>query len=325
MSQHTVPVYAPEHERVIGSAFERLRKNLTSAGDLLADRVFGWLEAMCGDVPPEEVYKHPLSYPMLLLPWWVEKTLRQAPDAELQTDLAYSTVNGYYAIRMIDNVMDGHTTIEPQLLPVLSFFYTEFQRPYQRYFAAEHPFWDRFTTLWYASAQVTLQDACAAQIDRDHFLRVTAQKTCAVKIPVEAVCYRYERPDRIAPWAAFIDLFGCWHQMDNDLFDWRRDLELQTRTYFLSEAERRKEPGESVADWVIREGFAWGVEVLASWMAQLQEMGEELDTPGLSAYLKAREAMSSARQETVTAGLHAAAQLLAVLRQAVQDSPGEST
>jgi hypothetical protein len=318
-------MYAPEHSRVIRAAFVRLYENLDKAGAFLAQQVLGWLEAMRGEIPPEEVYKHPLSYPMLLFPWWVEKSLRQAPDPAWQTDLVYSTVNGYYAIRMIDNLMDGHTTVELQILPLLNFFYTEFQRPYQRHFAPEHPFWDYFAATWFASAEVTIVDARAETIDRDHFAQVTAQKTCAVKIPIAAVCYRYERPDLIAPWAQLVNLFGCWHQMYNDLSDWLKDLELQTRTYFLSEARRRKAAAESIPDWVIREGFAWGIETLATWMVQMQAMGDDLDSPDVLAYLNARDALLSEKQKKVAAGLQSAAQLLAVLRQAAAGSPGEHT
>jgi hypothetical protein len=321
----SVQIYDPELERVICTAFTTLVENLDQASAFLACQVRDWLEAMCGEIPPQEVFKHPLSYPMLLFPWWVEESLRQAPDPGLQTDLVYSTVNGYYAIRMIDNLMDGHPTTELQILPALNFFYAEFQRPYQRYFPHEHPFWDRFAATWYASAEVTIRDARAETIDCDHFVRVTARKTCAVKIPIAAVCYRCGRPDLIPPWGQFVDLFGCWHQMDNDLFDWRKDLERQTRTYFLSEAERRKEAGESVMDWVIREGFGWGFETLATWMAQLQAMGAGLGSPDVLAYLKVREAMASERQSTVVAGLQPLGQLLALLRQAAASSSNEHT
>jgi hypothetical protein len=309
-------IYDPEFDRVIGAAFAEFQQNLDKAGSFLARQVREWLEATSGDVLPEEVYKNLLSYPMLLLPWWVERTLCQVHDPVFQRDLVYSTVNGYYAIRMIDNLMDGHSTVELQALPLLNFFYAEFQRPYQRYFAHMHPFWGHFTATWYASAEVTIRDAQAPSIDRDHFIRVTAQKTCAVKIPIAAVCFRYERPDVFSRWARLVDLFGCWHQMGNDIFDWRKDMEAQTETYFLSEAQRRKDPGESVADWFIREGFAWGVATCAEWMAELQSLAGELDSPDLLAYLKTREGMLSDRQKTVVGGLEGAAQLLALLRQA---------
>jgi hypothetical protein len=189
----------------------------------------------------------------------------------------------------------------------------------------EHPFWDRFAATWYASAEVTIKDARAETIDCDHFVQVTAQKTGAVKIPITAVCHRYERPDLIAPWAQLVDLYGCWHQMYNDLFDWRKDLELQTHTYFLSEAGRRKAVAESVTDWVIREGFAWGIETLATWMAQLKDMSKGLDNPDVLAYLDAREALLSEEHKKIAPGLQSAAQLLAVLRQAVSGGPGGHT
>jgi hypothetical protein len=318
-------IYDPELDRVIRAAFEKFDRTLDAAGTVLACHVRDWLEAVCGEDPPQEAFKHPLSYPMLLFPWWVEKSLCQAPDLSWHADLVYSTVNGYYAIRLIDNLMDGHSTIELQILPALNFFCAEFQRPYQRYFLHGHPFWDRFAATWYESAEVTIQDARVAAIDRDHFVRVTAHKTCAVKIPIAAVCYRYERPDLIDPWSQLVDLFGCWHQMYNDLFDWRKDADLQTRTYFLSEAERRKEPGESVMDWAIREGFAWGFETLANWMAQLQANSDRLGSPEALAYLKVRKALLAEKQAEISPGLQPLAQLLARLRQEATGSPDEQT
>jgi hypothetical protein len=320
--EQSMHIYASAHERVIHAAFERIYENLDRAGDLLAREVRGWLEAMSGEIPPEEVFKHPRSYPMLLYPWWVEQSLCRAPNPSLQTDLAYSTVNGYYAIRMVDNLMDGHTTVEQQILPALNFFHTEFQRPYQRTFAPEHPFWDDFRRTWYASAEVTIQDARAESIDRDHFVQITARKTCAVKIPIAAVCYRYQRPERIAPWAQLVDLFGCWHQMDNDLYDWRKDTRLGTPTYLLSEGRRRVAPSESVTDWVIREGFAWGMEALAGWMAEMRALADRLDSPELRAYLDARDALLAERYEKIAPGLQGAARLLALLRQAESGDPG---
>jgi hypothetical protein len=53
--------------------------------------------------------------------------------------------------------------------------------------------------VWFASADVTIQDADSTEIDREQFMRVAAQKTCAVKIPLAAVCHRFGRPDLLAP------------------------------------------------------------------------------------------------------------------------------
>ena len=306
-------MYDPKLSCIIEAAFLRICENLDEAGPSIAQCVSTWVSEMCEGRMPEDAYKSPQAYPMLLLPWWVEKTISQTPDVPLQMDLVYSTVNGYYAIRLIDNLMDGQDTTRLQVLPVLHFFYTEFQRPYQRYFEPEHLFWDFFTKTWFDSAELALEDACADTIDRAHFVKVSARKTEAVKIPIAAVCYRHDCPDLLAPWVRFVDVLGCWHQMQDDLFDWREDLELGTQTYFLSEAARRKRPRESVAEWVAREGFDWGIETLGVWTEQSRALGRELDCPDLLAYFDNREALLSEKKGRIMEGFRAVSQLYTLI------------
>lgn len=304
-------MYDQELSNVITVAFSRLDTVLEQSGSFVAQPVLSWIKGLAETAQPEDYFKHPRAFPMLLIPWWVEKAL-QDPDTSFQTDLVYSTVNGYYYIRLIDNLMDGDATVETNLLPALNIFHSQFQLPYQRYFEHDHPFWEFFCTVWFASADVTMQDASLTDIDRAHFTRVAAQKTCAVKIPLAAVCYRYDHPELVSPWAEFVNLFGCWHQMQNDLFDWRRDMQYQTRTYFLSEAERQKRSDETVAEWVVRGGFAWGVETLEVWMAKLRSLARRLASPDLGTYLEARESMMRKREEEVRHGLQNVAKLLAL-------------
>ena len=74
------------------------------------------MRQLAGSDASADYFCKPHAFPMLQLPWWLERTLRPAPDLALQRDLARSTMCGYYYIRMIDNVMDGHATVEPGLL-----------------------------------------------------------------------------------------------------------------------------------------------------------------------------------------------------------------
>jgi hypothetical protein len=309
----TLKLYEPALEAVIDAAFDRLDETLRAAGPTIAERVHAWMESMGGIARQQDGYKHPLSYPMLLFPWWAEKALHDPPDADRQTDLVYSTINGYYAIRLIDNLMDGHGTIELELLPTLHVFSAEFQSIYHDDFARDHAFRELFREIWYHAAEVTLRDASAGEIDREHFVQVTARKTEAVKIPIAAVCYDYGCPALYARWVELVDLFGCWHQMSNDLFDWRKDLELGTRTYFLSEAARRSVPGEPVIRWVARDGFGWAMQTLEEWMAELKEQARALGSLDLLAYLEMREQILTDKQEELAPGLDAANRLFDIL------------
>jgi hypothetical protein len=303
-------MYDPQLSHSITTAILRLQTEMEQAAPFMAGRVSNWMRELSGTAQPEDYFKHPLAFPSLLLPWWLEQTLQPEPDLSFQTELVYSTINGYYYIRLIDNLMDGQATVEFKLLPATAFFHTQFQAVYQRYFAANHSFWNFFSTHWFSSAEAAMKDASLADIDETQFRQVAAKKVCAGKIPLAAVCCRHERPDLIEPWSHFFDLLGCWHQMFNDLFDWHTDLERQNRTYFLSEAERRKDPDEPIAAWVVREGFEWGIETLQTWMVELRAMAPQLQNPNLAAYLNQREIMLLKQKEEVAEGLRSLGQIL---------------
>ncbi|MCK6629872.1 MAG: hypothetical protein L6R45_32445 [Anaerolineae bacterium] len=305
-------MYDAQLSNLISTALARLQSEMAGAAPVMTQHVTRWMEHLAGSIPPEHYFKHPQAFPSLLLPWWLEKSLREMPDLDFQADLVYSTINGYYAIRLADNLMDGHATVEYQLLPALNFFQTEFQAAYQPYFAAGHPFWDFFRAAWFHSAEVTLQDALLTELDAVQFEQIAAQKTSAARIPLAAVCHRCGRIDRLEPWSRLVDLLGCWHQFLNDLFGWHRDDARRTATYFLSEAERRRRPNEPVLSWVAREGFGWGIEQAQGWMSALQALAQELESPELVAYLEAREEMLQRQATETSAGLVALRKLASV-------------
>jgi hypothetical protein len=307
-------MYDQELSSIVDAAFSRIHVEMQRTAPNMAQRVHNWMTDLYG-TEPEARFKHPLAFPMLLFPWWLERTVHQHPDTAFQADLVYSTVNGYYFIRLIDNLMDGHATVELKLLPALGFFHTQFQAAYQRYFPHGHPFWAVFERVWFRSAEATIVDADLADLSQEQFVRVAANKTCAAKIPVVAVCCRYERQDLIAPWSRFLDLFGRWHQMWNDVFTWRRDIEQGTRTYFLSEADRRKSATQSATEWVMWEGFDWGISLLQEWMDDLRAAASHLKSEDVAGYLDERETMLAEQREQVVAGLQSAVELLELLEQ----------
>lgn len=305
-------MYDPALSRLITGAAVRLQNELGQAGPFMAEQVDHWIKQLVGTGKPENYFMHPLAFPALLLPWWLEKTMVDMPDSDLQANLVYSTINGYYYIRLIDNLMDNHATTELKLLPALGFFHTQFQTVYYGYFEAGHPFWDLFKTVWFQSGEAAMKDASLAELDKAQFEKIAGQKICAAKIPLAAVCYRRGETGLIEPWSRIVDLLGRWHQMLNDLLGWHRDYSRQAATYFLSEAERRRYPDEPVAGWVAREGFAWALTKIETWMSSLRQAAVELGSPDLITYLETRQAMLLKQQEEVAQGLHDLARLVTI-------------
>jgi hypothetical protein len=306
-------VYSPALTTLLDQALIRLDEDLGTAMPGIVSQIIAWTEQLAVGSSRRHYFQHPVAFPSLLLPWWVGHRIlspNQAADLNMYADLVYSTINGYYFIRLIDNLMDAHTTVERQLLPALGFFHTQFQSTYQLIFSADHPFWPVFRQIWFLSAETAMRDAQLKIIDLETFRRISAQKVCAAKIPIAAVCYHYGRIDLLASWGRFVDLFGCWHQMFNDIFDWHKDSSNQTVTYFLSEAVRRRRPGETVAAWVAREGFAWGVTVLQAWMEELHRAAKDLGCPSLTDYLRLRQTDLEQRVRAVQPGLQTVTRLL---------------
>ena len=262
-------VYPEIVSHLIETAIRRLLGEMHQEGPYMAQQAESWMHHLADTAHPADYFKHPLAYPLLLLPWWMEQTIHPQPDLEFQANLIYSSINGYYFIRMIDNVMDGHGATEQKLLPMLGFFHTRFHMAYQTYFGSDHPFWPLFASIGAKSAESALRDAALTDINLKEFTAISGRKVCGGKIPLAAVAYHYDCPHLYQTWQHFHDRLGCWHQMYNDLFGWLKDLKHQTPSYFLSEGRRRKPPEQSVAAWVIHEGFAWGIDLLETWLGEL--------------------------------------------------------
>jgi hypothetical protein len=300
--------YPPALHRAICNGVARICTELEDLMPLTARQVKSWLVYLARGQSPADYYLQHTDLPMFLFPWFLESGQTKT-DITFLNDRVYSTINGFYYIRLLDDITDHHADSEVTLLPALGFFHTQFQQTYQEHFAAGHPFWDYFRQVWFHSADVTIADLGSRKISRREFIRVAAQKTCAVKIPLAAVAHKYGQVDALVGWSRFLDVYGCWHQMANDMFHWHEDLSLETTTYFLSEATRRKRTRETVADWVIREGFEWGINTLDEWMSQAQELAVEIEVPDLWDYLQYRTAKMRRKTRATLGNLRAAAQL----------------
>jgi len=277
--------YEPVLQQSIDEAFGRIEAALAHQLPLSQPYIRGWLKQLSGTDHPADYFRRAPNSPILWFPRFLEKRLNQDPVSPIQNDLIYSTINGYYYIRLIDNLMDHEATSELEILPALGFFHTQFQIPYQKYFVHDHPFWDHFQQVWFHSADVTILDTKSAEQNQNQFDQIASQKICAIKIPLTAVAYYYGTPELILPWSQFVDRFGRWHQMQNDLFHWYEDLAQGIPTFFLAEANRRKLQEESLPDWVLREGFLWGLDLLDEWMTEMQRQTLELRSSELDQYL----------------------------------------
>lgn len=294
-------IYEPELHQVItsgvGCTIQQVRQKLP----YLAEEVEAWINWHSWTTKPADYYMHPVAFPLFLLPWWAEQQITGTHDIEFQTDLACATANFYYYTRIVDNLMDNHPTVEQQLLPMAGYFVFQFQRIYQKFFPEDHPFWGWCDAVWSEFCDVCAKDVRLTAISEKEFVDLVSRKCCAGKIALGAVLYKYERLDLMQPWMEWIDLYSCWHVLQEDLFDWKKDLELQTETYVLSESRRAKEENELVVVWLASKGFDWALAKLGIWMKELKET--EFTPPEVQEFLDQRERFMLKQKETLHPGL----------------------
>ncbi|MGB0695027.1 MAG: class 1 isoprenoid biosynthesis enzyme [Rhodospirillaceae bacterium] len=275
----------------IRTALSRLRADLRLAVPGIAADLEAWQRSLAGSLEPADYFTHIKGFPLLRLPWWMYQAALAAgsrPDEAFLDDLLQSTICGYYVIRMIDNVMDGHAEGEQGLLPALGLFHSRFQAAYGRWFAPDHPFWRDFHGAWDRSCQVTIQDGQLTDVTWADFVATSGQKTIAARIPLAAIAHRYGQQDRFHLWADWASDFGLWHQLQNDFFDWNKDLRIGTATYVLSEARRQAGPNGDVADWMIHHGLAWASAKLLPMLDRLAEDAQRLGSDALCDYIATR-------------------------------------
>lgn len=306
-------MYSPQLINIVQDAIMTIRQEMTGMAPYMAAAVDGWLNHLARTPNPEDYYLHPKAFPLLLLPWWMEESFQPLPMKPFQSAVAYSSINGYYYTRLIDNIMDGDGRQERPLLPAAHFFLVQSQLAYFPYFPAGHPFWNFFLTTLVRAGETAMRDAATADIDLATFKAISAQKVCGAKIPLAAVAHRYGRTHLIAPWSALVDRFGSWHQMTDDLFDWHKDLQAGNPTYILSEGKRQAGDA-AVADWIVSEGFDWGCGQLETWLLELRETAYQLQSPPLMAYLKLREELFQKQKLEARQGLKSLAKLISIIR-----------
>lgn len=279
-----------EFRKLVDDACARIQVELSRRAPFLCEQVRDWMVKLSPTGEAPEYFLQPRSFPLLRLPWWAAKSFADEPDCEFLADVVYSTVNGYYYIRLLDNLMDGHGTVELKILPATAFFHTEFQGTYQRYFEAAHPFWEVFRSAWFSSSEAVTREVNLDRIHHEEFERVSVAKLAAARIPVAAVGFRHGAGEQLRCWEAFTLALARWSQMEDDLFDWHDDLRHGKTSYFLTEARHHKE-FESVEAWVICEGFQQGMETLRRELTLLRRFVPSLHSPDVIRYLNLREAI----------------------------------
>ncbi len=275
-------------QKLVSDGCARIETELTRDAPFLGERVYGWMAHLSPTGNAPDYFLQPRMFPLLRLPLWAAKSFTAEPDGEFLADVIYSTINGYYYVRLLDNLMDGHGTIELNILPATAFFHTEFQATYQKYFDAAHPFWEVFRSAWFSASNAVTHEFNLDRIREAEFERITVAKLAGARIPLAAVGLRYGTDERMRCWEEFALALARWSQMEDDLFDWHHDLRHGKTSYFLSEANRCKGLG-TVDAWVIREGFQQGVETLQGELSALRDLVLRLDCPDVARYLDSRE------------------------------------
>jgi hypothetical protein len=307
-------MYDPSLKSLVVDSIVRLNRELERSCPHMAPAVSAWIRGRSDTPEPADYYTHPNAFPTLLFPWWIGKSFEDAPAVAFQGDVIYSTVNGYYFVRILDNLLDGNATIELKILPASIFFHTNFLSSYYRHFPASHEFWKYGHGISFATADAIFKDATLGEVDFAMFKRISAQKTGAARIPIAAACHYYQRPDLIPGWFTMSELFSSWSQMFDDIFDCFSDSAAGTQTYFITEGERRKRVDETLVEWVAREGLDWGAGLLHAWMAEMTALAMKLNSDALLVYLDGRLKLFEERRAEIQDGLRSIAALGLALR-----------
>jgi hypothetical protein len=294
---------SPPFERLVSDAFVRFESNLRAALPNTAPQLLKFLH---GDPPAlhPEIAWNSRSFPHYLLPYWLSPVRARTVDLEFQSDVLYSTTNGSHSIRLCDNIADGdgRSTLR-KVAPCAAYFFSEFSRPYMKYFPAYHDFWRFFDKFWAQQVESSSADALLSDVDDRSFSLLCSKKFTATKIPIAAVYLRYEElGNSPEEWFTFVDTLGNFVQFNNDFFDWNHDSQYGITTYISSEA-RRRAPGESLAKWFLKEGFDWGVSSLRSRFDSVKKEAEFLGNKAVLDWVVARESALDCDIDQARSGL----------------------
>src|SRR6266516_2742137 len=127
-------LYPAELRSLLKRGYGQMHRRLAAGAPTLAGHAEAWMGSLSGraggtgGAAPATYFTHPKAFPRLQLTWWLEEEIARSHDRAFQGDVFYSTLNGYYFVRMIDDLMDREPHPGSEVLPALIFFHTEFQR-----------------------------------------------------------------------------------------------------------------------------------------------------------------------------------------------------
>src|SRR5690348_3037394 len=99
-----------EVRQLVIHACARIENELVLSAPFLGELVCGWMSALSPTGKAADYFLQPGSFPLLYLPCWAARSFTVEPYAAFLSDVVYSTINGYYYIRLLDNLMDNHAT-----------------------------------------------------------------------------------------------------------------------------------------------------------------------------------------------------------------------
>jgi hypothetical protein len=268
--------FDPSLEQLVSTALQRFDAGLRAALPKTAPKLLRSLHGV--PTRPEQILSV-VAFPHFVLPYWISPPRARIGDAGFQSDVLYSTISGYYSIRLSDNIADNDCPRElRRFTPCAAYFDSEFIRPYTKYFSTSHEFWNLFDRFWAQQAESSCADSLLKDVDESSFASLSSKKFTAAKIPVSAIHFRYrELGDSLDRWLRFVDCLGDFAQFNNDFFDWNHDSKHKITTYLSSESKRRA-PGENVTTWFLKEGFDWGVAELKARFEVVRTESEALGT-----------------------------------------------
>lgn len=304
MDHRTVPsLYDPELSAHIDRAAQRLEATLHTFAPNIAPPVMEWLRSLAPDGEIPEYFRHEYRFPMLLMPWWLSQSFGTDGDEPFHGDLAYSTICGYCAVRLLDDTLDG-TLTRPGLAPAGVILQGEFQGALLPHFDADHPFWDLFRRQWYGAADFAADHESAADFE----MRVERRLGPSL-IPLAAVAWHAGREESLTLWATFAQRLSRLEQLLDDLTDWVVDAERNAPNVVLAGFSNRALPDEPLPAWMLRDGVAWGLGQADSWRADAVAAARPLQSEGVAAFLAGRAALLTRLREEILPGLAELARL----------------